>query len=70
LKKKPLLAKTSVAIARLGIAENDAFIACWKGKYDHVLLRPVTYINRHIDPCMENITRYTSISGIYIRSFL
>ncbi|MFZ1524249.1 MAG: vanadium-dependent haloperoxidase, partial [Saprospiraceae bacterium] len=53
--EKATLAKTSVAIARLGIAENDAFIACWKGKYDHVLLRPVTYINRHIDPAWKTI---------------
>ncbi|MBL0102275.1 MAG: hypothetical protein IPP49_21410 [Saprospiraceae bacterium] len=39
----------------MGIAENDAFIACWKGKYEHLLLRPVTYINRHIDPSWKTI---------------
>lgn len=36
-------------MARLGIAMADAFIACWRTKYDHDLLRPVTYINRVID---------------------
>lgn len=36
-------------MARLGIAMADAFIACWRAKYDHDLLRPVTYINRVID---------------------
>jgi hypothetical protein len=49
------LAKASVALARLGIAENDAFIACWKGKYEAILLRPVTYINRYIDPSWKTI---------------
>jgi hypothetical protein len=53
--EKATLAKASVALARMGIAENDAFIACWKGKYDHILLRPVTYINRYIDPAWKTI---------------
>ncbi len=37
------------AYARLGIAVNDAFICCWDTKYLYNLLRPVTYIQRHID---------------------
>lgn len=49
------LTKASVAFARMGIAENDAFIACWKGKYDYVLLRPVTYIQRFIDPNFKTV---------------
>jgi membrane-associated phospholipid phosphatase len=28
----------------------DAFIGCWHTKYTYNLLRPVTYIKRHIDP--------------------
>ncbi len=43
------LEKSSVAFARLSIAENDAFISCWKGKYKYVLIRPVTYIKKYID---------------------
>lgn len=43
------LEKASVAYAKLAIAENDAFIACWKGKYQYVLIRPVSYIKLHID---------------------
>jgi PAP2 superfamily len=35
--------------ARVGMAVADAFIACWRTKYQHNLLRPVTYINQHID---------------------
>ena len=32
------------------LAQTDAFIAVWRDKYRHSLLRPVTYIKRHIDP--------------------
>ena len=49
------LAKASLGYAKMGIAENDAFIACWKGKYEHILLRPVTYIHRHIDPSWKTV---------------
>jgi hypothetical protein len=55
LEEKATLAKASIGYAKMGIAENDAFIACWKGKYDHVLLRPVTYINRYIDPNFKTL---------------
>jgi hypothetical protein len=37
------------ALARLGVAVADAFIACWADKYRYDLVRPVTYINRLID---------------------
>ena len=36
--------------ARVGIAVCDAFIACWSTKFRYNLLRPVTYIQRLIDP--------------------
>lgn len=35
--------------ARLGIAVADAFIGCWYGKYEYDLIRPITYIQAHID---------------------
>jgi hypothetical protein len=38
------------AYAAVGIAVADAFIACWRTKYHHNLLRPVTYIGSVIDP--------------------
>jgi hypothetical protein len=47
------LARSAEVMARLGIAIADAFIGCWRTKYDHNLLRPVTYIRRHIDPAWE-----------------
>lgn len=37
------------AYARLGVALGDAFISCWQGKFRYNLLRPETYIQRHID---------------------
>jgi hypothetical protein len=40
-------------MARLGVATADAFIGCWASKYEYNLLRPVTYIKRHIDPKWE-----------------
>ncbi|MDT8855596.1 vanadium-dependent haloperoxidase [Paracoccaceae bacterium Fryx2] len=40
-------------LARLGIALADAFIGCWHSKFEHDLLRPVTYIRRVIDPAWE-----------------
>lgn len=49
------LAKTAVGYAKLGIAENDAFISCWKSKYDFVLIRPVSYIRKHIDPNFNTV---------------
>ncbi len=40
-------------LARLGITLADAFIGCWNAKYEFDLLRPVTYIRRHIDPSWQ-----------------
>lgn len=49
------LEKASVAYAKLAVAENDAFIACWKGKYQYILVRPVTYIKKNIDPSFTTV---------------
>lgn len=40
-------------LAMVGITVADAFIACWRAKYEYDLLRPVTYIRRVIDPKWE-----------------
>jgi PAP2 superfamily len=58
---------------RMGLVVNDAFIACWKAKYTHSLLRPVTYIQRNIDaswtplvttpPFPEYTSGHSSVSG-------
>jgi hypothetical protein len=49
------LEKSSVAFAKLSIAEKDAFICCWKIKYQYVLLRPVSYIQKYIDPSFSTV---------------
>lgn len=40
-------------LALLGMAISDGFVQCWRSKYEHDLLRPVTYIRRVIDPKWE-----------------
>jgi hypothetical protein len=47
------LEKTAVGLGMMAVAENDAFISCWKAKYDYILIRPVTYIKEYIDPSFE-----------------
>ncbi|MBY5959485.1 vanadium-dependent haloperoxidase [Membranicola marinus] len=49
------LEKTAVGLAMMAVAENDAFISCWKSKYDYVLIRPVSYIQKNIDPNFETV---------------
>lgn len=33
----------------------DAFIGCWDAKYEYNLVRPVTFIRRHIDPLWSTV---------------
>jgi hypothetical protein len=44
------LDKASEAFAMVGIAVGDAFISGWNTKYIVMLIRPVSYIQRYIDP--------------------
>lgn len=44
------LDKAAEAYAKVGMAVADAFICCWKCKYEFNLLRPITYIRATIDP--------------------
>jgi len=37
------------AYARVGLAVGDAFISCWRAKFVHNLIRPISYIQEHID---------------------
>jgi len=43
------LAESSEAFAKLGIAISDAFVSCWKTKYETNYMRPITYIRNNID---------------------
>lgn len=44
------LTESVEAYARAGIALHDAFLNCWTWKYRYNLIRPVDYVNDHIDP--------------------
>lgn len=44
------LAEAADGYAKMGIAESDAFVYCWKVKYTNNLLRPSQYIQPNIDP--------------------
>ena len=37
------------AFAKVGIGISDAFVSCWKVKYETLYPRPITFINLHID---------------------
>lgn len=41
--------------ARLGVALHDAFLNCWTWKYRYNLIRPVSYVQDHIDPAWTTL---------------
>src|SRR4030095_10031281 len=44
------LSDAAILLAKLGVAENDAGIVCWRAKFNTNLLRPITYIRSYVDP--------------------
>ncbi len=46
---KPPLIKCAATYAKVGLAVADAFIICWKLKYNFFSERPSTFINENID---------------------
>ncbi|MCE9581616.1 MAG: hypothetical protein K8T20_03770, partial [Planctomycetes bacterium] len=60
------------AYARVGMALADAFIVCWRVKYETYLLRPITYIQANIDPAWDPVLTTpnfpTYVSGHSIQS--
>ncbi len=49
-KENARLDKAAETCAKVALAVADAFVACWRAKYAHNLLRPITYIRSQIDP--------------------
>jgi hypothetical protein len=49
-REKIPLDKTVEGLALLGVAVADGFIGCWDAKFKFDLIRPLSYINKHIDP--------------------
>jgi len=43
------LIEAAILLAKIGIAENDAAVVCWRAKFKTNLLRPVTFIQAYID---------------------
>ena len=43
------LDKAAELLCRIGIASNDAFVSCWKCKYQYFLMRPTSFIHSAID---------------------
>jgi hypothetical protein len=47
--------RTVEAYALTTIAVHDAFIGCWKEKFRSMVVRPVTYVHRVIDPQWQTL---------------
>jgi PAP2 superfamily len=43
-KENANLAKAAETYAKVGMALSDAFVSCWKCKFDHNYIRPISYI--------------------------
>jgi hypothetical protein len=43
------------AFALLGVAVADGFTGCWDAKFKYDLIRPLTYINKQIDPKWQTL---------------
>lgn len=43
------LSSAAETYVRVGIAVTEAFITCWRVKYETNVLRPITYIQSHVD---------------------
>ncbi len=48
------LAGAAEAYLKCSVAVADAFISCWATKYKYNLVRPITYIQEHINPNWGN----------------
>lgn len=71
--EKLKLDRSAEVFCKIGIAAADAFISCWKCKFMHNVLRPVSYIRTTIDrtwqpiletpPFPEYTSGHASVSG-------
>lgn len=61
--RKLSLERLLEAYVRLGVTLHDAFLNCWTTKYTHNLLRPLTYINQHIDPVWSTFVNSPQFPG-------
>ncbi len=57
---KSSLETTVIMVAKVGMALNDASVACWHSKYVYNIERPVTYIQRNINPTWNVVNLTTN----------
>jgi hypothetical protein len=48
-KEKPGLMKATDAYLRLSVTMHEAAVSCWKTKYTYSMMRPVSYIRKHMN---------------------
>ena len=58
------LDKSVDVLARLGVAQADAFIGCWAAKFQYDLVRPITYIRRVDRSEMGASAQHAAVSRI------
>jgi hypothetical protein len=64
------LAVAAESYSKLAMGLHDAFVSCWKTKYQYSLMRPVTYIRAQIDPSFKPYLttppypEYTSVHSV------
>lgn len=49
------LDRATKLLCQVGLGLYDASIVCWKAKYDHNLIRPISYIKANIDPSWNTL---------------
>ena len=49
------LAKSAEVYAKTGIALSDAFVSCWRWKFEYNYMRPITFIRAKIDPTFTSV---------------
>jgi len=50
IQSKSNLETSVIASLKVGMALNDAAVACWNSKFYYNIQRPITYINKFMDP--------------------
>ncbi len=49
------LGKSAEVYAKVGMGVSDAFVSCWKCKFVHNYMRPISYIRMKIDPSFTSL---------------
>ncbi|MBU6341975.1 MAG: vanadium-dependent haloperoxidase [Bacteroidetes bacterium] len=64
------LALSAEAYSKMGLSLHDAYVSCWKTKFQYDLMRPITFIRAQIDPSFSTylstpaFPEYTSSNAV------